>query len=300
MDAKTYEQNTRRAFWFQDGLSVVERPRLFVSFSGGRTSAYMTKRLLDERRWTHDVRVLFANTGQENEKTLEFVRDCDRHFGFGTIWLEAVTDPKKGNGVRAKRVKFRTAARDGEPFEAAIAKHGIPNRNFPHCTRETKTRPMRAWLREHGWKTGTYDTAIGIRDDEIDRIPEQEIRQKERLIYPLAAWNIKKADVLRFWSQQTFNLGLDEKSGNCRACWKKSLNKLVRIARETPEAFEWTARMEAKYPFVGTGKGGPYTFFREGRSTSDILALAAIPGEPETIDMFEPGGCGESCEVFST
>lgn len=252
MDAKTYEQNTRRAFWFQDGLSVVERPRLFVSFSGGRTSAYMTKRLLDERRWTHDVRVLFANTGQENEKTLEFVRDCDRHFGFGTIWLEAVTDPKKGNGVRAKRVKFRTAARDGEPFEAAIAKHGIPNRNFPHCTRETKTRPMRAWLR------------------------------------------------LRFWSQQTFNLGLDEKSGNCRACWKKSLNKLVRIARETPEAFEWTARMEAKYPFVGTGKGGPYTFFREGRSTSDILALAAIPGEPETIDMFEPGGCGESCEVFST
>jgi hypothetical protein len=34
--------------------------------------------------------VVFANTGQEREETLEFVKQCDDHFGFGTVWIEGV------------------------------------------------------------------------------------------------------------------------------------------------------------------------------------------------------------------
>ena len=67
----------------------------------------------------------FANTGQEHEKTLEFINNCDMHFGFNTVWIEAVTHPNKKKASTAKVVNFETASRKGEPF-GVISKYGIP------------------------------------------------------------------------------------------------------------------------------------------------------------------------------
>lgn len=61
------------------------KPRLLVLFSGGRTSAYMTYRILKEYADQYEIVVCFANTGRENPETLDFVRDCDQHFGFNTV-----------------------------------------------------------------------------------------------------------------------------------------------------------------------------------------------------------------------
>jgi len=108
-----------------------EIKKIAVSFSGGRTSAYMTQRILREYKETHEIVVTFANTGLEHEKTLEFVHNCDKHMGFGTVWLEAVVDPRENKGTRHKVVTFETAARDGEPFEDVIKKYGIPFSHFP-------------------------------------------------------------------------------------------------------------------------------------------------------------------------
>lgn len=58
---------------------------LVISFSGGRTSAYMTKYLLDNYAEKYNFYVVFANTGQEHEKTLEFINNCDKHFNFNTV-----------------------------------------------------------------------------------------------------------------------------------------------------------------------------------------------------------------------
>lgn len=44
-----------------------------ISFSGGRTSAYMTKMLLDNFNDKYDFIVTFANTGMEHNKTLDFI-----------------------------------------------------------------------------------------------------------------------------------------------------------------------------------------------------------------------------------
>ena len=49
------------------------RPRLAISFSGGRSSAVMAKLCIDRYRDTHDILVAFVNTGQEMEDTLRFV-----------------------------------------------------------------------------------------------------------------------------------------------------------------------------------------------------------------------------------
>ena len=63
--------------------------RLFISFSGGETSGYMTLWLLKNKAHEYDeVIILFANTGQENEATLQFVHLCSLMFNHPVIWIE--------------------------------------------------------------------------------------------------------------------------------------------------------------------------------------------------------------------
>ena len=106
---------------------------LVISFSGGRTSGYLTKRLLEEKNKWKDVIVIFANTGQEHEKTLEFINNCDKKFGFNTVWIEAIAHPGERKTSTAKIVNYKTASRDGRPFEDVIAKYGIPWSKARHC-----------------------------------------------------------------------------------------------------------------------------------------------------------------------
>ena len=113
--------------------------------SGGRTSAFMTKMILDNYKDKYDIVVCFANTGQENDATLDFVNNCDKHFGFNTVWLEAVVN--EGRVACSHRVvDYDSASRKGEPFEEVVKKYGIPNNGYPHCTRELKENPIHSYI----------------------------------------------------------------------------------------------------------------------------------------------------------
>ena len=286
------------------------KPRLSISFSGGKTSAVMTRLLLDKYRDTHNIAVVFANTGCEHEATLEFVRDCDHHFGFGTVWIEAIIGPP-GVGPRAKIVDFETARRNGEPFEAAVAKHGVFGPDYPNCTGRLKSEPLHAYLRDHlGWRKGTYKTAIGIRADEFDRMSASA--KKERLVYPLvsAGWTRQMVDAeVDRWP---FGLNIPEHYGNCVWCWKKSKRKLLTLAQDDPAIFDFPARMEAEHgQFKADNAKGRRTFFRGEMSAEEIVEEGqrgefrrfepALYSEP---DLFPPdpdldigSSCGESCEI---
>lgn len=272
--------------------------KLLISFSGGRTSGYMTRHLLQEVSNGIEVKVVFANTGQEHEETLKFVKACDDRFNFKTVWLEALPDENKGgrNGT-ANVVCFDSASRDGAPFERAISKRGIPNVSFPHCSEELKKRPIDRWLRSIGWTAGSYETAIGIRADEIDRMSPSA--RERKVVYPLVRWGVKKADVLAWWRQQDFDLALPEHYGNCVWCWKKSLRKLTTLAAENPGIFDFPLRMEQLYAEHGPGDlDRPRRFFRGKRSVSDLLKLAGEPFDPFVDKAYEESnGCSESCEV---
>ena len=286
----------------------MSKPRLSVSFSGGRTSAYMTWRLLNHERARDrfDVRVLFANTGQEHEKTLEFVDRCDREFGFGVVWLEAVVHEGERRGSTHRVVDFETASRQGEPFEAVIAKYGIPNPDFQPCTRELKTNVMRSYVRSIGWEPRSYWQVVGIRADEMDRVNPKH--RELMLWYPLLDWGVDKQSVTTFWSRQAFDLEIPEHLGNCVWCWKKSLRKHLTLAKEEPWVFDFPRRMEREYAFAGAG-AGPRRFFRGHRSVDDIFRLSDnwfVPfreGDQQRQlsmlpDLDEAGGCAEACEPF--
>ena len=60
-----------------------------ISFSGGRTSAYMLWRVLQSNGGLPpEAVVCFANTGKEEEATLRFVRDCGDQWGVPITWVE--------------------------------------------------------------------------------------------------------------------------------------------------------------------------------------------------------------------
>jgi hypothetical protein len=264
----------------------------------------MTKLLLDKFGDTHDIRVTFANTGEEDERTLRFVHMCDEVFGFKTVWLEAVVHPGAGVGTTHRVVTYATASRKGEPYEEVIRKYGVPNVVFQPCNRELKLRPMRSYLRSIGWGPGSYDTAIGIREDEPRRVKASA--SAERIIYPLVdMFPTDKQDVNEWWKQQPFQLGLQEHEGNCKWCWKKSLSKHMRLISERPEIYDFPRRMEEQHGFSGarTNDGKPRVFFRGNRSTNDLFRLhqELKDGQaPTPSDADRDAGCSESCEVFET
>ena len=279
------------------------KKKLLVSFSGGRTSAYMAYQILMYGRDKFDIQVVFANTGQEHENTLLFVRQCDQYFGFNTVWVEAVVHPGR-KGCTHKIVTYETASRNGEPYEEVIKKYGIPNKAYPHCTRELKLAPIRSYIKSIGWNPKEYHTAVGIRIDEMRRV--RAGATKEKIVYPLVdLFPTTKPEINAWWEEQPFNLEIQEYQGNCLWCWKKSSSKLMRLAKETPEVFDFPKRMEGNYGLCGHNVDGTHrVFFREHMSANKLLELSnkLVPEGYVFHNMNEDGdtGCSESCELYPT
>lgn len=293
--------------------------RLFISFSGGETSAYMARLLTTQwrNRWDKVV-CAFANTAEENEQTLQFVKKCDEAFGLDVVWVEAIVHPGQRKVTTHRVVSFETASRAGEPYEAVIQKYGIPNKKFPHCTRELKLRPLQHLMATIGWEPGTYDTAIGIRADEPQR--RSPNAEGARIIYPLLDWQpTTKPEVNQFWMAQPFRLELCGYQGNCKWCWKKSFRKLLTLMDDNPANFDFPERMERQYGKIGAefkkevAPDYRRTFFRGNKSVTDLQVMYAIAadvldraendaivlpnGERVSLDAEPDDGCVETCEV---
>lgn len=275
--------------------------KLVVSFSGGETSAFMAQWLWQNKKLDYDMKFIFANTGAENEETLIFIDRCSKFFGFPVVWLESEPIHIERKGTQHRVVDFKTASRDGEPFERVVKKYGIPNQAFPHCTRELKLAPIRSYMKATEWQDA--ETAIGIRVDEFDRMSASA--KENRLVYPLISWlPTTKPQINTFWRDQPFRLELKGYQGNCVTCWKKSDAKLYKIAQENPRAFNLFDGLEKQYGEAGSEKrkakmaGRKMTFFRRGRSALDILTEAKTAGDFSVIDdasIYE----NESCDVYA-
>lgn len=291
--------------------------KVLISFSGGETSAYMTQELFKQFKGFRDMIVVFANTGEENEATLQFVDKCDKYYGWNVVWVEAVVNPIHKKGITSKVVTFETASRNGEPFEDVIKKYGITNASNPSCSRDMKKTVIKHYAKSIGWKE--YKTAIGIRADEIDRISAS--KEKENLYYPLINFGVTKPHVNRFWRDMPFRLDLKGYEGNCKVCWKKSLRKLMTIAKENPEAFDNFRKWEKEFEeFIPESRKHnkeiklPIRFFRNNLSVDDIFKLSEQPFDAPKNDAVNyneyvqlgidylpldlSNGCIESCEVF--
>ncbi len=249
---------------------LIEGPAL-ISFSGGRTSAFMLKQILDAHGGTlpSDIHVTFANTGKEREETLRFVHECATRWNVPIRWLEWKSRPlgKAGRKVPASdrfdEVGYNSASRNGEPFDALIQrKKYLPNVTERFCTAELKIDTMKQFMLSIDFRR--WDNVIGFRADEVRRIAKSLARNeagKERWTnrWPMLKARIAKADVWRFWLSgnadpknlteplpQGFDLGLYPWEGNCDGCFLKGRGILTHTERERPGTLGWWAEAEAE------------------------------------------------------
>lgn len=222
----------------------IEGPAL-ISFSGGRTSAYMLYQILQAHggKLPDDVIVAFANTGKEREETLRFVHECGSRWAVKIHWLEW---RKEKPGF--EEVGFNSAARKGEPFaELVKGKSYLPNWQARFCTQSLKVEVLNGFAASLGFEGGEYAEVIGLRYDEGLRIMKGMANAEKfgrRCVYPLSKAKATKADVMRFWSAQPFDLGLEPWEGNCDLCFLKGRGLRKRIIRDDPSRADWWAEQE--------------------------------------------------------
>lgn len=224
-----------------------------ISFSGGRTSAYMLWRILQAHGGTlpDDVLVVFANTGFEREETLRFIHECGTRWGVKVHWLEW-KDREGRNVAAAERfdeVGLNSASRDGTPFGALVRrKRYPPNAVTRFCTAELKIDTMKQFMLSRGFTKWT--NVVGLRYDEGHRVLKQLARNisgKERWqsVMPLSDAKVTRPTVMRFWLgdnqdprhpdkplPQGFDLGLRDYEGNCTYCFLKGRDVLEFEVRE--------------------------------------------------------------------
>lgn len=227
-----------------------------ISLSGGRTSAYMLWRHIQAHggKLPPDTVTCFANTGKEDERTLDFVHECGVRWGVNICWLEYDDKALGGDGLRV--VDYQSASREGEPFSALIAKKQyLPNPVTRFCTSDLKIKPIETFMRR---TYGDFDMIVGIRADEPRRVAKMR-----HLHLPLAIAGVSKQDVLAFWKAQPFDLKAED--GNCDLCFNKSVAQRQSSIRQRPGKAIWWVRQEDK-----TGA----RFTKDGPSYAQMKAFA--------------------------
>ena len=250
----------------------IDGPTL-VSFSGGRTSGYMLRHILDAHggRMPDDVHVVFFNTGREFEQTLRFVHECGSRWNVPITWLEF--DPAETFDTAI--VGYNSASRNGEPFAKVIRVRGfLPNPTMRLCTHYLKVKRGIAFMRDiRGY--GEWVNVVGLRHDEPRRVARQKAMNeagKERFetVLPLNETKVSRRDVSAFWKRQPFDLGLPDNEGktplgNCDLCFMKGAATIQGIMRLFPERVGWWMEMERAAPALGTLKKPEMALFRADR-----------------------------------
>lgn len=223
-----------------------------VSFSGGRTSGYMLKYILDAHNGAlpDDVHVTFANTGKEREETLRFVHECSTRWGVKIHWLEQADRKAKDFSKRFAEVDYNSSSRNGEPFARLIERKSYPpNSVMRFCTTELKIEPMKFFMKSLGYQKWT--NVVGLRADEMHRVARGMASNEKGKdpwfsVFPLADAGVTQRDVMEWWKQQPFDLSLLSFEGNCDACFLKARPKLMEVERTKAGTLQWWADMEAK------------------------------------------------------
>jgi len=258
-------------------------PPFLLSFSGGRTSGYLLRRVLDAYDGVLPTGgiVMFANTGREHPATLEFVQRISNEW-CRVYWVEYTAETP---GWR--ETSFASASRDGQPFGELISKRKyLPNPVTRFCTSDLKVVPMRKAMRSLGHDD--YTTILGIRADEPRRVAKLRGDTERDIEMPLADAGIRSEDVLSWWAAQPFDLRLpnnDPAFGNCDLCFLKGSARIERVIRNDPTRADWWAEQESLRQ----------ARFRKDRPTyAQVRAAITIQGElfrPSDDDHAIPCEC---------
>lgn len=272
-----------------------------VSFSGGRTSAYLVH-LMEQRRIAgEEVYYTFMDTGAEHPKTYEFIRSVASSWNIPLVCLRVEINPALGEANSYRIVDINDIGPDLQPWRDISSKYGTPYFGGPLCTRAMKTEVFQRYCTDQFGKDG-YHTWLGIRADEPKRLKE-----RERVNYLADISPFEKEDILEWWKSQPFDLQIPEHLGNCVFCIKKGLNKIALAARDEPElaADFWKMITDPSVRVVDGRQHDGEIMYRKHHSLESVIALFSEHSREEIAATirgnggYNSGSCSESCEAMS-
>lgn len=291
-----------------------------VSFSGGRTSAYLVHIIeeMSKRGEIENVRYIFMDTGAEHPKTYEFIKRCVEYFGIELICLRGNFNQPAGQGHTYDIVPLDEIRHDmvNGPYAQMMRKYGIPTIASAWCTSRMKEETHDKYCDDVFGK-GNYVTWLGMRYDEPRRI---KLPNNRGIRYLAEICNYEKDDILKWWDDMPFNLEIDEHLGNCVFCFKKSHGKVALAARDEPELLEqWKKAIEngsdrLNQP-IEKETGGLFSetytqhikkgvMYRNHKTVDNIIQMFSDFSSDEIRDSlrsmkrYDTGSCSESCEAF--
>jgi hypothetical protein len=276
--------------------------RKIVSFSGGRTSAYLCK-IMIETFGRDNVDFIYMDTGAEHQKTYDFIRNVNREFGLDLVCLRGDFNQPLGKGHKYHIVDIENIKPDLEPYRAMVNKYGTPTVASGWCTSRMKEEAHDKYCNDKYGK-GNYQTWIGIRADEPKRLGG--VGKRDNLRYMSEITDAEKYDVLKFWSKMPFDLGIDEWLGNCVFCFKKSNLKLAAAQRDEPELYiKWLEMIESAPDRNKKDGRNSMHMYRKQKTLPELIAVfdgstgQEIKARIRGSKMIDINSCSESCEVFS-
>lgn len=288
----------------------IDSKNIFCSVSAGYSSVMMAIKL---REWlpNHNIVYAMANTSKERLESLEFMNECDIHYGLNLKWIEAQFH-EHGTGATPKVVSYSELKTNGEIFEDGIKKNGIPFSKNKWCNRDMKLEVLRKYA-DSVFGKNDYSIAVGIRVDEFDRVRKDY--KTNNVFYPLIDNEIDTKARNLFWSKQPIQIKTPAFKGNCDLCFEKSNRKLMTILSEEPKTGDWWQDMVNKYGKIEKPtspsyndllkKNGRITFYRGYQDINDLVKQAQYPFskasdeyvyESDLLDL--EGDCGSGCQVF--
>jgi len=270
-----------------------------VSFSGGRTSAYLCKLMIDNFG-IDNVDFVFMDTGFEHPKTYEFIKNINDYLKLNLTCLRGDFSRPLGDGIGYRVVSIDECVTDLIPFQEMMQKYGVPYIGGMFCTDRMKLQPFKKYCNDAYGKSN-YETWLGIRVDEPKRLTE-----KNGIKYLAEISDFEKQDILNWWKKQPFDLHIDEWLGNCVFCPKKSNLKLSAAQRDESEIYlKWLESIYSDKVRVDEKTGHWSKMYRGNQSFEKLISLfdgatgedikARLRGTKST----DTGSCSESCEVFS-
>lgn len=272
-----------------------------VSFSGGRTSAYLTIKAI--KMFNGDVDVVCMDTGAEHPKTYDFIKRFSKYiktmYRLDITFLRTDFSSPLGEGNSYFDVGVNGIGPDIKPFKEMVKKYGVPYIGGMFCTDRMKLVPFTKYCQEK-YGRGNYEAWLGIRADEPKRLnPKKGIR------YLAEISDFEKSDILDYWSKMPFDLEIPEQLGNCVFCPKKSNLKLAAAQRDEPELYHEFLEMLYSDDVRHDNKTGHWSqMYRGKKSLEQVVAMFdgstgdEIKSRIRGAKMTETGSCSESCEVF--
>lgn len=328
-----------------------------VSFSGGRTSAYLCKIMIDTYG-RDNVDFIYMDTGAEHSETYEFIRKVNDEFGLNLICLRGDFSRPLGGGVGYSVVDINSLKPDLKPFKEMVTKYGVPYIGGMFCTDRMKLKPFKKYC-DDTYGKGNYDTWLGIRFDEPKRLWGDNKKsllstykqlsicglnsfqmsdmfqavsrglasvasynlsalaeslclkrlaslKKDKLSYLAQLTDHEKPDILNYWSKMSFDLNIDEWSGNCEFCPKKSDLKLAASQRDSSASYiDFVDMLHDDSVRVDENTGHYSKMYRGKQSLEKLIAKfdgstgEEIKARIRGGKMIDTNSCSESCEVFN-